>query len=139
MNIMCMHLPSLLIDHDITQRLLLSSMQNYILVSLDNSKGVLLILLDLRVAFDTIDHSILITCLESRIGVTGTALERCRSYLSDQSQVIYLDGVSSKGCLVLYIILHLTMVSVYTCMLMTLKFILSLILPPFLPHLPNQD
>ena len=52
----------------------LIKIQHDILVSLDNSKGVLLILLDISAAFDTIDHNILLTRLESRIGVTGTAL-----------------------------------------------------------------
>ena len=60
----------------------------------DSSIGVILILLDLSAAFDTIDHEIHLNCLESRIGVTGTALEWCRSHLSDFSQVVYLDDVS---------------------------------------------
>ena len=58
----------------------LIKIQNDILVSLDNvAKGVLLIPLDLSVAFGTIDHNILLTHVESRIGVTGTAL--CRHCL----------------------------------------------------------
>jgi exonuclease III len=80
----------------------LLKIQNDILTSLDASKGVILILLDLSAAFDTVDHSILLSRLTSRIGVTGTALQWFRSYLSDRSQVVYLDGVSSKSCLLVY-------------------------------------
>ena len=47
--------------------------------------------------------------------------------------------LNSPSTLVLYMILHLAMVSVRTCTLMTPKFILSLILGLFLPQLPNQD
>ena len=53
----------------------LLKIQNDILISLDSSKGVILILLDLSAAFDTIDHGILLSRLESRIGVNGTALQ----------------------------------------------------------------
>jgi hypothetical protein len=77
----------------------LLKIQNDILLSLDSSKGVLLILLDLSAAFDTIDHDILLSRLQFRIGVTDTALQWFKSYLSDRSQVIYLNGMSSKSCL----------------------------------------
>ena len=80
----------------------LLKIQNDVLVSLDQSKGVILILLDLSAAFDTIDHNILLQRLESRIGITGNALEWCRSYLSDRTQVVYLNGVSSKSSQLLY-------------------------------------
>ena len=76
--------------------------QNDILISLDSSKGVILILLDLSAAFDTIDHNILLSRLQSRIGITDTALQWVKSYLSDRSQVIHLDGVSSDSCLLLF-------------------------------------
>ena len=42
---------------------------NDILVSVDKGNGVILVLLDLSVAFDTIDHDILISRLAKRIGV----------------------------------------------------------------------
>ena len=80
----------------------LLKIENDILNSLDSSKGVLLILLDLSAAFDTVDHDILLSRLTSRIGVTGTALQWFRSYLSDRFQVIHLDGISSKSCKLIY-------------------------------------
>ena len=43
-----------------------------------------LVLLDLYAAFDTVDHGISINRLENYIGVTGTALDWFKSYLSDR-------------------------------------------------------
>ena len=80
----------------------LLKVQNDILLSLDASQGVILVLLDLSAAFDTIDHNILLSRLNSRIGVTGQALEWVHSYLTDRHQVIHLDGVSSDSCLLAY-------------------------------------
>ena len=51
------------------------------LINLDSNRGVVLILLDLSAAFDTIDHSLMIKRLENRIGIKATALEWFTSYL----------------------------------------------------------
>ena len=71
--------------------------QNNILCSLDKSKGVILVLLDLSAAFDTIDHDILVSRLQSRTGITGTALEWCSSYLTDRQQSIHVNNTSSSS------------------------------------------
>ena len=45
---------------------------NHFTVLSDNRKGVILVLLDLSAAFDTIDHVVLLCLMESRLGITGT-------------------------------------------------------------------
>ena len=48
--------------------------QNDILHDLDKKRGVILVLLDLSAAFDTIDHDLL-QRLEESLGVKGTVLQ----------------------------------------------------------------
>lgn len=68
-----------------------------ILASMDEGKVTALTLLDLSAAFDTIDHTILLSRLEDFFGVTGNALDWLRSYLTGRSQQIKLDEyLSSK-------------------------------------------
>lgn len=51
----------------------------------DSGDCVVLVLLDLTGAFDTVDHAVLLSRLKQWVGVRTTALEWCRSYSSDQS------------------------------------------------------
>ena len=62
----------------------------------DNQEVACLILLDLSVAFDTIDHDILLNRLKSRFAVTGAALKWLGSYLKDRSQAVEI-GVPLSG------------------------------------------
>ena len=71
-------------------------MKNDIVCALDDKKSVLLVLLDLSAAFDTVDHNVLMNVLEKRVGVTGLALKWLASYLSDRSQCVSINGVYSK-------------------------------------------
>ena len=62
------------------------------LKSIDNEQCVVLLLLDLSAAFDTVDHKILLHRLRSRFGIKGKALARLESYLStDRSQSVQID------------------------------------------------
>ena len=48
---------------------------NDLLCSLDERKAVILVLLDMSAAFDTIDHGIMLSRLRDRFGISGTALK----------------------------------------------------------------
>jgi hypothetical protein len=77
----------------------LLKVQNDILRFLDNSQAVILILLDLSAAFDTIDHDILVSRLQIRMGIQGAASDWIKSYLSDCYQCISVNGVTSEPTL----------------------------------------
>ena len=70
-------------------------LHNDILSELDDNKTVLLVSLDVSAAFDTIDHSILLRLLESQLGVSGQCLNWFRSYLSDRTTRVIIDGKCS--------------------------------------------
>jgi hypothetical protein len=70
--------------------------QNDILHAIDTQHCVLLVLLDLSAAFDTVDHGILLNRLSSRFGVTDDALAWFASYLKDRKQSVLIDGSTSE-------------------------------------------
>ena len=59
---------------------------------LDERKAAILVLLDLSAAFDTIDHTIMLTRLRDRFGITTTCLAWFESYLGNRSQRIQMHG-----------------------------------------------
>ena len=69
---------------------------NGIAMALDHKRSVILLLLDLSAAFDTVDHCILLSRVSSRFGIGGTALEWFRSYLSDRTQFVNVNGSTSE-------------------------------------------
>jgi len=58
---------------------------NDIFLATDSGDCVILVLLDLTAAFDTVDHEILISCLERWVGIKGIALKWFRSYLEGRT------------------------------------------------------
>ena len=70
-------------------------MHSDILSAVDCGSVFVLVMLDLTAAFDTTDHSILLSRLTDRLGVTGAALEWFRSYLSGQQQLIRIGSYKS--------------------------------------------
>ena len=66
-------------------------------MTIDQHNSVILVLLDLSAAFDTVDHGILLPRLSNRFGITGTVLECFRSYLSDCTQFVQVNGACSAS------------------------------------------
>ena len=62
--------------------------KNDILTCMDKNQCVLLVLLDLSAAFDTVNHSKLLRVLQHRIGLGGTALMWFESYLRERTQAV---------------------------------------------------
>ena len=54
--------------------------------------GVLLVLLDLSAAFDTIDHKIMLSRLKSYCGIIGNALKWFKSYMENSTQTVLVKG-----------------------------------------------
>ena len=75
----------------------LVKVQNDILTSIDQHGIVILILLDLSAAFDTIDHDVLFSRMEGTLGITGPALEWFRSYLGDRTLRVQIDDSFSAS------------------------------------------
>ena len=71
--------------------------QNAILMNMNCKHVTLPFLLDLRSAFDTVDHIILLARLKSSIGINGTALNWFTSYLDSKSQRVSLNGFTSDS------------------------------------------
>ena len=63
-------------------------------LAMDQDSGVLLILLDLSAAFDTIDHSTLIERLRC-LGINGQVLQWFTSYLQNRTQRVTVSGFQS--------------------------------------------
>ena len=64
----------------------LLSIKNDIHLSLSQGEATTLVLLDLSTAFDTIDHSTLLSCLHDWFGVGGSALKWFSPYLTERYQ-----------------------------------------------------
>ena len=63
--------------------------------------NVLLVLLELSAAFDTVDHNVLFSRLKDMFGLSGKILEWFRSYLEQRSQRVSVHGILSDFQLLL--------------------------------------
>ena len=68
---------------------------NDILRALDSRQCVYLVLLDLSAAFDTIDHKVFLRRLQRDYAITGGVTDWMESYLSERSQSISINSISS--------------------------------------------
>ena len=68
---------------------------NDIVTTVGKGNRSFLVLLDLSVAFDTIDHDNLFYILEKYVGIGSSALRLIRSYFCDRNQRVQIDGIMS--------------------------------------------
>ena len=69
---------------------------NDVINELEHHDNVMLLLLDLSAAFDTVDHVILINRMKNVFGITDMALQWFENYLSSRTQRVVLNGTSSS-------------------------------------------
>lgn len=72
------------------------------LIGFDSKTATILILLDMSAAFDTVDLNKLLSILQYKIGLRGTALKWFQSFLLGRSQKVLVNGVISEVLLTLY-------------------------------------
>ena len=65
--------------------------------AISNGKLALLSLMDLKAAFDMVDHAILLRRLETTFGFRGTTLKWLSSYLEGHTQSVNLNGQSTDA------------------------------------------
>ena len=70
--------------------------QNDVLRAIDNGGCVMLLLLDLSAAFDTVDHSILLSRLSNSFGIAGAVYQGFQSYLSGRTQFVAVGNARSS-------------------------------------------
>ena len=73
----------------------LLSIKNDVHLSVSQGEVTALVLLDLSTAFDTIDHSTLLSCLQDWFGVDGSILKWFSSYLSECYQSVKIGSTLS--------------------------------------------
>lgn len=76
-----------------------TKIHNDILLMIDKRDNVVLLLLDLSAAFDTINHSLLLKKLHNMYGIRGTVEKWLDSYLSDRNFKVVVKNSSSSSCL----------------------------------------
>ena len=72
--------------------------KNDIAATLDEKGKVVLVMLDLSSAFDTINHDILMNRLQHSVGITDAALSWLHSYITERYQRVAVDSATSADC-----------------------------------------
>ena len=69
--------------------------KNNIMHSIHNQQGVFLVLLDLSAAFDTVEHSVLVSRMANEVGLRGIALEWYKSYFNNRTTKVCINDTFS--------------------------------------------
>ena len=80
----------------------ITKISNDILCSLDKKQCTFILFLDLSAAFDTVDHSKLLSTLQSKFGISGTVLSWFKSYLSNRKCNVSIGECLSQGIMLLF-------------------------------------
>ena len=84
--------------HHRTETAILKVKSN-ILQNFEDGNVTCLVLLDLSVAFNTVNHKILLWRLQQTYGIRGIALKWLESYLTEHQQCVMIDGELSEPTL----------------------------------------
>ena len=63
--------------------------------NMDNGKLNGVVFIDIRKAFDSINHNILLRKMKEQFGISNIELKLFESYLTDREQVFFVDGTMS--------------------------------------------
>ena len=99
-RIITLYLASVSAGHSTETALL--AIKNEVHLFLSRGEPTALVLLDLSAAFDTIDHSTLLSCLRIWFGVGGSVLKWFTSYPTDRYQSIKIGSTLSDVCKLLF-------------------------------------
>jgi len=69
--------------------------RNDALIAADKGMVTIVVLLDYSAAFDTVDHQVMLHVLETKYGISGSALEWHRSYLCGRSCSVSYGGTTA--------------------------------------------
>ena len=81
---------------------MLLKLVNDVLVGFDSNSATILLLIDLSAAFDTVDIDKLLDILKRDIGITGTALQWFKSFLTGRTQRVKIKNSLSDTLSVLF-------------------------------------
>ena len=87
--------------HHSTETMMIG-MTDEILTGFDEDKCTIMLFLDLSAAFDTIDIDRMVEILAVEIGLSGTALDWCKSFLSNRTQRVKIKGQYSEKLYIKY-------------------------------------
>ena len=73
-----------------------------ILIAVDKKFGVVMLIVDLSAAFDTVDHLLLMRILQDRYKIGGSALTWIQSFLTGRCQRVKIGGTLSDSLAVLF-------------------------------------